>query len=246
MTTYDDASAAEWQRRLASPMVVCREAVGSALDLLHDLAAAGAPGGTVVLADEQLRGRGRRGRAWYSPPGKGIWMAYLHRSPGPPPSGVLALRVGLTLAEALASLGVTIQLKWPNDVLIRGRKLAGILCEMRAEQEATWVAIGIGMNVHGPLPDELKPLATTLDAHAPGVTRAAVLEGVVPRLHRLDVAPRLAPAEHEAFARVDWLAGRDVEEPVRGTACGIDADGALLVDGSGGIERVLSGTVRVA
>ncbi len=242
---YDNVSSAELAARLRTPGLLCLPEVGSTLDIVHELAAEGAPAGTLVLTDMQTRGRGRQGRSWHSPPGIGVWLGYLVRVPHPLETGLLSLRVGLAMAEALADLGAGCRLKWPNDVLVADRKVAGILCEGRSVP-AAWVAVGIGVNVRGPLPEAIADTATTLDAHVPDVTRVGLLERLVPRLHMLSSRPELSDSEREAYRRHDWLFGRRLLEPVDGTALGIDADGALLVETGNGTRRVLTGTVRAA
>src|SRR5439155_4202261 len=102
--------------------------------------------------------------------------------------------------------------------------------------------VGIGLNVRGPLPPEIAAHAIAL-SEVLAVPRVAVLEALVPRLHNLSEEPALSAAERAAFERVDWLAGRAVREPVRGTALGVDGEGALLVETGRGVERVLGGGV---
>lgn len=239
---YEGLSRDALADRLGSPNVILRESVDSTLDVVHALAIEGAPAATVVLADEQLRGRGRLGRAWQSPKGAGIWLGFLHRPVGRHATGVFSLRVGLAVTTALDALGVTSRIKWPNDIILADRKLAGILCEAQSDETDVWVAVGVGMNVHGPMPAGLAQ-ATALDDHYPGVGRTAVLERLVPALLRLSDDPVLAPEEHRALLAADWLRGRELSEPVPGTAAGIDPDGTLLVETATGVERVVAGTV---
>jgi BirA family biotin operon repressor/biotin-[acetyl-CoA-carboxylase] ligase len=249
--TYDGLSPEEVARRTGTPGLLVLAEVTSALDVLHELAAAGAPAGTAVLADVQTRGRGRQGRAWHSPAGQGIWLTFLVRPPAPLESGVLALRVGLAVAATLERLGVEPRVKWPNDVLLDDRKVAGVLCEARSMPGATgagaggWVALGIGMNVHGPLPAELRRSAIALDEVVP-VTRIAVLERLLPLLGGLALAPRLDQAECRVYALLDWLRDRRLRAPVAGVALGIDADGALVVETPAGARRVVAGSVELA
>lgn len=243
---YDGVSPDDLAERVGCRELICLAAVSSTLDVIHELAGEGAPGGLVVLADEQVLGRGRQGRAWYSPKGLGIWLGYLYRPPAPLETGVLALRVGLLVARAVSGVGAAPRIKWPNDILLADRKLAGVLCEARAERDESWVAIGIGMNVHGPLPSEFAWSATALDEHRPGVTRVQVLEELVPSLNALSPAPMLELLEHEELARYDWLRDRALSDPVPGVARGVDRDGALLVETPSGIERLVAGSVVVA
>ncbi|NIO14262.1 MAG: hypothetical protein GTO31_10350, partial [Xanthomonadales bacterium] len=103
------------------------------------------------------------------------------------------------------------QLKWPNDLLVRDRKLGGILCEGRWRgSDVSWVAIGVGINVHGPLPVALAGRAIPLDEVLPDVSRMDLLVQFVPRLHTLPDESALTDAEQAAFQRYDWLRGRAV------------------------------------
>jgi len=245
--TYDGFTPAELAERLSAPRCLVLGQVTSTLDLVHALATEGAPAGTVVLADEQVAGRGQRGRAWLSPAGAGVWLGYLVRPDAAATGGVLALRVGLALVGALHDLGAAALLKWPNDVMLDGRKLAGVLCEGRSiPGDGGWVAVGIGLNVRGPLPAQVADRAATLEEAVPGATRTGVLERLVPRLHRLARDARLTAEERAAFERHDWLAGRMIREPVEGRVAGIDDDGALLVAHGTGWRRVISGSVVTA
>lgn len=246
MTTYDALTTAELARRLAAPGCLVLPVVSSTMDVVHDLAAEGAPAGTVVLADEQRSGRGRQGRRWYSPAGIGVWLGYLVRPQAALENGVMAVRVGLAVAEVLEELGVAAQLKWPNDVVVRERKLGGILCEARRGRSGQWIAVGVGINVHRPLPDELAHKAIALDEMRDDVTRVDVLERLVPKLRRLPDAPTLSAQECTRFRERDWLRGRPVREPVAGVVDGLDADGALLVRTAAGVARVVGGSVVAA
>jgi len=128
-------------------------------------ARAGAPHGAVVVADAQHQGRGRQGRAWHSPAGQSLYLSVVLRPPLPvreqPP---LTLAVGIAVAETVALAGVTPTLKWPNDVLCGGRKLAGILTEMASQGgRSDHVIVGIGVNLNiETFPPELAGLATSL------------------------------------------------------------------------------------
>lgn len=244
--TYDGVSPADLAARIRCPSCLVLRSVSSTLDLVHELAQEGAPAGTAVLADAQVRGRGREGRRWHSPAGSGILLGYLHRPRLPGVAGVLALRVGLAVGDALAALGIEVRLKWPNDVVIEGRKAGGILCEARTLSRVAWVGVGIGLNVRGPVPAEVAERAVALDAVRPGITRLDVLEALMPRLHQLAEGATLSEPERQAYRRYDWLAGREVVEPVRGRVAGVDEGGALVVETGNGAQRVLAGTVLVA
>jgi BirA family biotin operon repressor/biotin-[acetyl-CoA-carboxylase] ligase len=241
---YDGVPAAELAGRLGAPSCLVLPRVSSTLDLVHELAAEGAPAGAVVLADEQIAGRGRLGRRWHSPAGQGIWLGVLHRTRAAGSVQLASLRVGLAIVRALASLGVTMALKWPNDLLWQGRKLGGILCEARWRgEDVRWVAVGVGINVHGPLPADLADRAAVLDEAAPEVSRIAALGRIVPALRELPDSDGLSHEELDQYAACDWLRGRKLREPVEGTARGLSMDGALLVETMHGTERVIGGSV---
>jgi BirA family biotin operon repressor/biotin-[acetyl-CoA-carboxylase] ligase len=242
---YDGVAGPALSARLRTPSLVLAEHVTSTLDELHRLAAQGAPAGTAVLADRQSRGRGRHGRTWESPAGRGIWLAWLAR-PAEPETGVLSLRAGLAVIAAAETLGARPRLKWPNDVMLGDRKLAGVLCEARWDGgRPAWVAVGIGINVHGPVPEALARSAVALDAEVPA-TRVDVLAQLLPALHAMPGGRELTATERHSLSERDWLQGRRLTEPSGGVAAGIDATGALLVDAPDGRMRVMSGTVRVA
>jgi BirA family biotin operon repressor/biotin-[acetyl-CoA-carboxylase] ligase len=245
--TYDGLTPAQLAARIRATSCLVLPTVTSTLDIVHELAAEGAPAGTVVLADEQVRGRGRDGRRWLSPPGAGVLLGYLHRARGETLAGVLALRVGLAVGAALAALEVDVRLKWPNDVVLRDRKAGGILCEARSAPGAgSWVAVGIGLNVRSPVPAEVADRAAALGDVRSGLTRVAVLEALLPRLQQLDDGPTLTEDERRGYGERDWLAGREVVAPVAGRVAGVDVDGALVVETGSGVRRVLAGTVVAA
>jgi BirA family transcriptional regulator, biotin operon repressor / biotin---[acetyl-CoA-carboxylase] ligase len=201
--------------------------VGSTLDVAHDLAAKSAVAGTLVVADAQTAGRGRQGRSWRSESGAGVWLTLIERPTDSEAIEVLSLRVGLALAPVLDRLAESpIRLKWPNDLYVGSRKLAGILIEARwRERRPDWVAIGVGIN--------LRPPATEGRAVGlrEGTTRDAVLDAVIPAIR--GAARRQGPltgAELTAFADRDLAAGHRCVEPTAGVVQGLDPTGALLVD----------------
>ena len=253
--SIDDIPAAALARRWGVPQCGVFRTLTSSLDAVHDLGAQGAPAGTVVLAEEQTAGRGRDGRTWRSPLG-GVWLGILLRPPLPS-SGVLSLRIGLVLADVVeASIGVRPQslsgpragLKWPNDVLVEDRKVAGILCESRWQGDALqWLGVGIGINVANDIPAELAERAIALRELRPSVRRIDVLDQLVPALIRLAAhGARLTEFECAAFARRDWLRGRQIRTPLAGRAAGIRPDGALLVDTGAGTTMVQGGHVELS
>lgn len=219
------------------------------MDVIHQLASEGASPGTAVIAGEQLEGRGSRGRTWHSPPG-GLWLSVVFKPPAVEGIEVISLRVGLAVAEAIQSrVSKPLQLKWPNDLMLGGRKLGGVLCEARWQGDALgWVAVGIGMNVRNRIPDELGPVAVSLAELAPEITVEEIADPVLVALRGLDLGTgRLSPAELSRFAGRDWLRGRTIRKPVVGEVTGVGEDGALLVRTPSGSDVSLrSGTVELA
>jgi BirA family biotin operon repressor/biotin-[acetyl-CoA-carboxylase] ligase len=224
---YDGLSGDAIAAQLGVPRVEVLESVSSTQDVAHTLAAAGAPAGTLVLADEQTAGRGRHGRTWTSEPGAGVWLTLIERPTDPAAVDVLSLRVGMAIARALDAFArEPVRLKWPNDVYAGGRKLAGVLAEARWRDGAVeWVSLGVGINVRAPASQR------GAAGLAPKTARLDVLREVVPRL-RVAAAGvgRLNDAELAEFAARDMAAGCDCLEPAAGRVVGIDAGGALLID----------------
>jgi BirA family biotin operon repressor/biotin-[acetyl-CoA-carboxylase] ligase len=205
--------------RLGLPRLHVRE-LGSTNDRARNLALAGAPHGTLVTTGFQTAGRGRQGRAWVAPPGRALLMSLVLRVFDP----LLPLRAGLAVADLA---GDRAQVKWPNDVLVEGGKVAGVLAEARPQ--VGWAVLGIGVNVAlqpTDFPPELRERAATLGR--PPEALEAALDELLGHL-----AVRLAePAERT----VDELRARDAvrDRAVRweggvGTGAGIDATGALRV-----------------
>lgn len=255
MSGLDGIPSSVLARRWGVPQCGVFRTLPSTLDAIHDLGAQDAPSGTLVLAEEQTAGRGRDGRTWRSPPG-GAWLGILLRPPIPP-AGVLSLRIGLVLADVVEEVlgirptalsGPRASLKWPNDVLLDERKVAGILCESRWQGDALqWLGVGIGINVANEIPAELANYAVALSEFRPDVRRVDVLDRLVPALLRLTTHDaRLTEFECAAFARRDWLRGRHLRAPLGGRAAGIRPDGALLVDTGAGTTMVRDGHVELS
>jgi BirA family biotin operon repressor/biotin-[acetyl-CoA-carboxylase] ligase len=250
---------AEWRALWRIPDLVILRATTSTNDVAHALAEAGAPEGTVVIADHQTRGRGRAGRAWISPPGMGLLMSIVLgiEPPEAEPNtdlGAAPIRVGLALARAIESAaGTAVRIKWPNDIVLPdGRKLAGILCEAAHSGTAAFVIAGIGVNVAQTETDwtaDLRGRAVSLREANGFNHRARLATALVDELRpfRLPAAPLDAGLLAE-FERRDAIAGCPitVDGSHTGTASGIDADGALLVTTPYGSRTIRTGTVRIA
>jgi BirA family biotin operon repressor/biotin-[acetyl-CoA-carboxylase] ligase len=216
--------------------------VASTLDVVHEYAARGAPGGTVVVAEEQLEGRGTRGRAWHSPPG-GLWYSILYRDANESGLECLSLRIGLAVALAIESVapGQRLGLKWPNDLMLGDRKLGGVLCEARWQGASLgWVAVGIGINVGNAIPPELVATAAALGPAEPGITVEQLIAPITTALRELPLqVDGLSGAELAELQGRDWLQGRSLSEPVAGIARGIQPDGSLLVECADGTTALV-------
>lgn len=238
----DGVTAAALATRLGVPHVVLLAETTSTLDVAHGLGEAGAPSGTLVVADRQTAGRGRHGRRWDSPPGAGLWITLLERDLDPAAVALLSIRLGIAAAPVLERFApAPVQLKWPNDLYCDGRKLAGILAEARwRDGRVDYVAVGFGVNVAPPALE----LATGL---RPGTERLAVLRALVPALRAAaaQVGP-LRAAELDAFAARDLAVGRLLDAPVRGRVVGLAPDGALVVEQGSGPVLVHSGSLQFA
>jgi BirA family biotin operon repressor/biotin-[acetyl-CoA-carboxylase] ligase len=217
---------------------------GSTNDDARDLALVGAPPGTAVLARRQSRGRGRAGRAFASPDG-GLYLSVVLRPRGVPPAewGLLPLMAGTMVAAELGARGFDARVKWPNDVLVAGAKVGGILVESRWAGDP-FAIVGVGLNIESaPLPD-----ATCLAAHGAAPDRRVLAEAIAARLvARVDAWEKQgrAPLLAEIRAACSTL-GRVVEwEKGEGVAVDVDEDGALVVERDSQRTRVVAGDVRV-
>lgn len=216
-------------------------ATTSTNDRARELAQAGAPHGTLVTAGEQSAGRGRQGRVWSAPPGRALLLSLVLRDPPP----LLPLAAALAVAEVA---GADARIKWPNDVLVDERKVAGILAEARPgdgteSPSATgtgWAVLGIGLNVAvriEDLPPELHASAGTLGL-TPGDLEPTLahLLAALERTLALDAAALL-----QAYRARDALLGREVSWTAgRGRAAGIDGAGRLVVELPGGGRTALA------
>ncbi len=261
--------------RWAGRNIRCYEVTDSTNLRMRQAGDEGAPGGTLAVADRQTAGRGRRGRSWESPEGSGICMSVLLRPRfSPEKASMLTLVMALSVAEGIGQcIGGTdrasepdvqspagppvIQIKWPNDIIIDGKKVAGILTEMSAQIDyINYVVTGVGINVNiTEFPKELEKTATSLQlecGHA--VRRAPLIAAVMERLEE----------NYQVFLETEDLSGlmdkysallvnrdRDVlvigaKEEYQAHAVGIEPTGELIVRRENGIlERITSGDVSV-
>lgn len=245
--------------RWAGKNIVYYEETDSTNLRIRKLGDQGAPHGTLAAADRQTSGRGRRGRTWDSPSGENIYMSILLRPQiMPERAPMLTLVMALSVAEAVrSSLGLEVQIKWPNDIISGGKKLVGILTEMNAQIDyIDYVTVGVGINVNQTeFPEELKSTASSLAIECGHpVKRALLVAAVMERLEE----------NYEIFMRAEDLSGlmekyssmlvnrnRDVmilgaKENYRAYALGINRTGELLVRREDGTEEaIFAGEVSV-
>ncbi|MCL0095433.1 biotin--[acetyl-CoA-carboxylase] ligase [Dehalococcoidia bacterium] len=233
--------------------------LASTQDAAKALAAQGAGEGTTVIAETQTGGRGRMGRGWASPPG-GVYLSIILR-PAIKPSEALRfpLIAGVAAAQAIEQLtGVKPGLKWPNDVILEGRKAGGILTEMSAEiDRINYIILGIGINVNtrrAHFPEEIARIATSLrEECGEEVSRIKLVQEILAQLESLyqdfqvsgfePIRVRWKALSNTIGARVSISSGG---KQVDGEAIDIDGDGALILQKTDGtLERVLAGDVQI-
>ena len=236
---------------------VCYEHTMDSTNLqLRRMALAGAPHGSLCLCECQTAGRGRLGRSWHSPEGQGLWVSVLVR-PKLTPDQAPLVTFAAAMAMQTAVSGMTdedVLVKWPNDLVLAGKKVCGILLEVSADMDGVkHIIIGTGLNVHpGAYPPELSHQATCLAEHGAQAKRAeilarylAALEGLLIRLEQSGFDGILSDYEKACCTlgrRVRVSGGMELT----GVAEAVAADGALLVRGDDGkLTRVLAGDVSV-
>jgi len=229
-------------------------------DVIEKMAVDGVPEGVVVFADSQTKGRGRLGREWHSLPEKGLWFSILLRPPLHPRMAMqLTIAAATAVRRAIHRLtGAPVQIKWPNDVIIDGKKIAGILTEINAEVDRIKYAIlGIGINVNHDkedFPPELRPIATSIKIYSGK------------ELNRSELAAELLSSLDSDYEKIlkgnfnkiadEWThccetVGKQVtiraaDRIIQGRAESLDADGCLIVRKTHGhLERVIGGDVTV-
>jgi BirA family biotin operon repressor/biotin-[acetyl-CoA-carboxylase] ligase len=220
-----------------------------ATSLIHE----GAEEGTVVVADIQTKGRGRKQRPWISPPG-GLWFSIILYPPLPPTKAML-----VTMASSLAvvetiqqTLDLPAVIKWPNDVLLNGKKACGVLTELDAEMDQLhYIVVGIGINVNNTLESYLKHTATSLQQEKGSrVSRVHLLREI---LTRLDSYYMLLLKGKLDYIRTRWLSYTSllhknirvttINAELEGTVVSVDDDGSLIIKTEKGTQRILSGDI---
>jgi BirA family biotin operon repressor/biotin-[acetyl-CoA-carboxylase] ligase len=241
--------------------IICLKETDSTNTRAKELAAQGAPEGTLVIAEKQTKGRGRRGRNWFSPPGGGIYFSLILR-PAMPPGETprITLMTAVVLAETLISLvKLNLRIKWPNDILVNRKKLAGILTEISADMDAVnYIIVGLGLNVNNLFensPQDIKKKATSI-----------LIEtgNRVPRIKFIQNYLKLYEQYYDMFKKNDFepimnrwreladIIGKQIRVDVIGkTHIGevmdVDNDGVLILkDDQGRLQRIFSGDVTLA
>ena len=261
----EELSVESIEKGLTTAFMGCRviyyRSIGSTNDVARELAAQGAPEGTLVIADEQTAGKGRLGRRWLAPPGTSLLMSLLFRPHflASYQAQRLTMICSLAIVEAIEALtGLTAAIKWPNDIVVQGKKAGGILTELGSTGEGLdYVIVGLGLNVNLDFRaveamGELAATATSLSQElGREVSRLAllwrILENVEGRYQRLQVGE--LPHGEWAYRLITLHNHIIVNTPqglVEGWAEGVDADGALILrTDCGGRQRVLAGDVTL-
>jgi BirA family transcriptional regulator, biotin operon repressor / biotin---[acetyl-CoA-carboxylase] ligase len=256
----DDLLARLGKSRVIGRDIHVFEQTTSTNDVVEKLARDGVREGVVVFAESQTRGRGRLGRKWVSPPRKGLWFSILLR-PNLRPQETTQLTVASAIAlrrAVYAQTRLPVEIKWPNDILIAGKKAAGILTEMSAELDRVrHVILGIGIDVNQEVhefPAELRKTATSLKIeHGESLSRAALATAV---LRELDTEYCRIVAGRFSDVAAEWMEhcatiGKDVtvqigDRKIRGHAESLDDDGALILRSEhGSLQRITGGDVTI-
>lgn len=236
------------------------ESVDSTQKIAHRLANEGAPEGTIVIAEEQISGRGRMDRKWHSPKYTGIWMSVILRPNIPPPRAPqLTLIAAVAVVQAIEEFtGLTPQIKWPNDILMNGKKVTGILTELQADSDRIMsIIIGMGINVNQQTedyPDELQAIATSLSIEkGESLQRSDLIKALLNKLEQLYILyldkgfyPIKLLWEGYAVSIGRNITARTITGSIYGKALGITEDGVLMIeDTKGKVHHVYSADIEL-
>lgn len=241
--------------------VIYLKTVDSTNSLAIKLAEEGEPEGTLVIADQQTGGKGRRGKSWFSPPGTGIWMSLILRPRLPMAQAPqLTLVAAVAVSRALTELaGRKAGIKWPNDILFDRQKCCGILTEMNMEsEEVSHVVLGIGVNVNQSefdFPEELRETATSLRLIAGHpVNRASVARRILERFEAVydqyvesgSFAPIREQWKEQSITLGRHIAAYTPRGIISGLAVDIDEMGALILENEQGRQKIFSADIQVS
>jgi len=213
----------------------------------------GAKEGTVIIAEEQTEGRGRKGRKWFSPPG-GLWFSIiLYPSLPPEKGGLLMMASSVSIVDSLADIGINAGIKWPNDILIGKKKVCGILMEMEASlNKINFAIVGIGINVYNKLHPSLENASTLQKFINKKISRISLIKSILEKFD--ENYQKLLEGDYESIGK-KWISlsltiGKELEIKegnieIKGKAIGIDENGFLLVKGREKIHRIMSGDVII-
>lgn len=225
------------------------------------LAYHGAKDGTIVVAEEQTGGKGRRERNFYSPRGKGIWFSVVLRPKIlPKDAPQLTLMTAVAVAEAMNRFNLKLGIKWPNDLLFDGRKIVGILTEMTGEiGRIAYIVVGVGINVNisrDEFPEEIRPVAASLcEMSGEELSRVQILRAVLEELDKLyrevnangfgEILKRWRKYNVTLGKNIRVISAIEDGENFEGKAVDLDADGALIIETPEGRRTVYAGDVSI-
>jgi BirA family biotin operon repressor/biotin-[acetyl-CoA-carboxylase] ligase len=229
------------------------EEVTSTQKIAHKLAYEGAKEGTIVVAEQQIAGRGRMDRKWFSPKGTGIWMSLILRPPIPPQKAPqLTLLTAVAIAQAIQEVtGIVPDIKWPNDILVNGKKCVGILTELQADPDRIHsVIIGIGINVNQELehfPEDIRTIATSLSIEkGEKIKRVELIQEVLLKLETLyrqylqhGFLPIKLLWEGYAVSIGKEITARTLTGTIQGLALGITEEGVLMLKDADGVVHYI-------
>ncbi|MEW8971636.1 MAG: biotin--[acetyl-CoA-carboxylase] ligase [Mesobacillus sp.] len=236
------------------------DSVESTQKIAYKLAYEHAEEGTVVIAEEQTAGRGRMDRKWHSPKYSGIWMSLILRPKIPiPKAPQLTLITAVGVVQAIEEVtGLHPEIKWPNDILINGKKITGILTELQAESDRiNSIIIGIGINVNTDIedfPEEIRPFASSLAIESGKmIDREKLIRSILEKLEKLYLLylekgffPIKLMWESYAISIGKQITARTITGEIKGKATGITEDGVLLIeDTAGDIHHIYSADIQV-
>lgn len=253
----EEISACLTTRIMGRPSIVAFKQTDSTNQQAKLLAGQGASEGTIVTAESQTSGRGRRGRTWLSPVGQGLCLSIILRPPlTPAQAPQITLMTAVAVARTLGNAGVQANIKWPNDILVEDKKIAGILTEISTDMDQVdWVIVGLGLNVNTPayqVPAAIRGQATSMQIQKGHPLSRTELLGDL--LYNFEVCYEQLKTEGfgpimEQWRRMSDIIGRQVYVDVMGTrhwgtVAAVDDDGVLILeDAEGRTRRIFSGDV---